>query len=88
MPVTRPLWLAAPAGRAAAREDQEWMLGDDVLVAPVVVQGATTRAVRLPPRLLAARGSRRAAPRAAGDQRPGDRSTTLPWFARCGTRPF
>ena len=89
MPVTRPLWLAegGRAGSAAAREDQEWMLGDDVLVAPVVVQGATTRAVRLPPRLLAARGSRRPAPRAAGDQRPATLDD-LPWFARCGTRPF
>ncbi len=46
IPPTRPLWLVAPNDAEAAQQDQEWMLGDDVLVAPVVVEGATTR--RLP----------------------------------------
>ena len=64
------------------------MLGDDVLVAPVVVQGATTRAVRLPPGCWrrAGAGARLRGPRVVTRRRR--RSTTLPWFARCGTRPF
>ena len=36
MPVTRPLWLAYPSDAEAARQDQEWLLGPNVLVAPVV----------------------------------------------------
>lgn len=87
MPITRPLWLGAPGDRAGAAEDQEWLLGDDVLVAPVVVQGATTRAVRLPPGCWRRSGT--------GARLRGPRTVTvpaplgaLPWFARCGTRPF
>ena len=39
------VWTAA--GQAAA-QDQAWLLGDDVLVAPVVTQGARARSVYLP----------------------------------------
>jgi hypothetical protein len=48
MPPTRPMWLAFPGDRAAAKVDQQWMLGDDVLVAPVVDRGATARDVYVP----------------------------------------
>ena len=48
-----PLWLAYPDDRRAGAQDQEWLLGPDVLVAPVVEQGATSRSVVLPARLLA-----------------------------------
>jgi alpha-glucosidase (family GH31 glycosyl hydrolase) len=43
----RPLVLvdSSPQGRAV---DDQWMLGDDILVAPVVVQGAVSRSVYLP----------------------------------------
>jgi alpha-glucosidase (family GH31 glycosyl hydrolase) len=58
-----------------------------VLVAPVVVQGATTRAVRLPPGCWrrAGTGTRVRGPRTVTVPAPLD---ALPWFARCGTRPF
>jgi len=49
MPVTRPLWLADPGDPRARRQDQEWLLGPDLLVAPVVAQGATSRQVFFPP---------------------------------------
>ena len=48
IPITRPLWLAYPSDPAAAAEDQEWLLGPKVLVAPVVEQGADSREVYFP----------------------------------------
>jgi len=48
IPPTRPLWLAYPQDPQAAHQDQEWLLGPDVLVAPVVTQGATSRSVYFP----------------------------------------
>ena len=44
----RPLWLDFPDDAEAAKQDQEFMLGDDILVAPVVSQGATKRDVYFP----------------------------------------
>jgi alpha-glucosidase len=86
MPVTRPLWLAFPGDRTDWSEDQEWMLGVDVLVAPVVTKGATARSVFFPP------GCWRA-PSGATHHGPGSAQvpaplTVLPYFTRCGTRPF
>lgn len=49
-PTIRPLPLAFPSDVASrARADDEYMLGPDLLVAPVVVAGATARDVHLPP---------------------------------------
>ena len=87
LPIARPLWLAVPGDRRAARQDQEWMLGPNVLVAPVVTEHARSRAVYMPRgcwvepetgRRLSGPGSRRVAA-------PLGR---LPYFFRCGTRPF
>ena len=47
VPPTRPLWLAAP-GPSVRRARTRWLLGDDVLVAPVVERGARSRAVVFP----------------------------------------
>lgn len=48
-PVMRPVALVA-AGDTRARHDEfTYLLGDDILVAPVVVPGATRRLVFLPP---------------------------------------
>ncbi|MEA2457205.1 MAG: sulfoquinovosidase, partial [Thermoleophilaceae bacterium] len=47
-PPVRPLWLAYPDDSEAAKQDQEWLLGPDVLVAPVVAQGAVDRSVYFP----------------------------------------
>jgi alpha-glucosidase len=87
MPVTRPLWLAYPGDAVARRQEQEWLLGPSVLVAPVVTQGASSRRVYFP------RGCWRApdnhethvGPRSAVVRAP---LTRLPYFVRCGTAPL
>ena len=87
MPIARPLWLAVPGDAVAARQDQEWMLGRDVLVAPVVVPGARARRVYLPrgcwvdPRS----GRRLTGPASRRVAAPLGR---LPYFFRCGKRPW
>ncbi|HKP91579.1 MAG TPA: TIM-barrel domain-containing protein [Thermoleophilaceae bacterium] len=48
MPIMRHLALAFPGDRRAAARDDEYMLGPDLLVAPVVEEGARTRSVYLP----------------------------------------
>ncbi len=86
MPITRPLWLVDSDPRAADN-DQEWLLGPDVLVAPVVTPGATTRATTFP------LGCWRQAGAGPVYHGPSTRSVAaplgrLPYFFRCGTRPF
>jgi alpha-glucosidase len=87
VPLTRPLWLAFPGDAAAARQDQEWMLGPDVLAAPVVEQGAQARDVYLPRGCWEAgdTGERRNGPATVRVAAPLAR---LPYFFRCGTQPF
>ena len=84
IPITRPLWLAEPGDPAAARQDQEWMLGRDVLVAPVVREGAGARRVYFPRGCWrdATTGERHDGPGEGEVAAPLDR---LPWFLRCGT---
>ena len=87
VPPMRPLWLVAPSVASSPRADDEWLLGDDLLVAPVVRAGAKSRRVFLPrgcwqregtgARLRGGRTIRVAAPLAQ-----------LPWFVRCGQRPL
>ncbi len=87
IPIARPLWLHHPRDRRAARQDQEWLLGPDVLVAPVVVEGARSRSVYFPRGCWrrAGRGRRYRGGRAATVSAP---LGSLPYFFRCGTRPF
>ena len=87
MPITTPMWLAYPDDPVAVRQDQQWLLGPDVLAAPVVTQGATTRDAYLP------EGCWVYGP--TGTQYVGRRTVTvpaplgtLPYFTRCGTSPF
>lgn len=47
-PVVRPLWWSSPRDPAALRADDAFLLGDSLLVAPVVEEGATERDVYLP----------------------------------------
>lgn len=87
LPIARPLWLTHPGDAEAAKQEQQWMLGGDVLVAPVVEQGATSRAVYFPAGCWERPGSgaRFTGPRTARVDAPlGD----LPYFFRCGTTPF
>jgi alpha-D-xyloside xylohydrolase len=87
VPVARPLWLEFPGDARAAKEDQEWMLGPDVLVAPVVVEGASSREVYFPRGCWTQpeTGARFEGPRSARVDAPLDH---LPYFFRCGRRPF
>jgi alpha-glucosidase (family GH31 glycosyl hydrolase) len=50
-PIVRPVFWLAPQDENALRCDDEFLLGDDVLVAPVVEPGARRREVYLPPGL-------------------------------------
>ncbi|MHB8418429.1 MAG: TIM-barrel domain-containing protein [Myxococcales bacterium] len=47
--VMLPIWLTYPDDLGALGRLDEYTLGPSLLVAPVIVQGATTRAVHLPP---------------------------------------
>lgn len=86
VPIARPLWLMAPGDPASAGQDQEWMLGRNVLVAPVVEEGATSREVHFPPGCWRSRGGERyAGPLTRTVDAPLKR---LPFFLRCGKRPF
>jgi len=87
IPVTRPLWLQYPGDRRAWSQDQEWLLGPDVLVAPVVTQGASSRSVYFPRGCWRAPGQRTVhrGPLSASVYAP---LTRLPYFFRCGTAPF
>ncbi|XP_078657522.1 myogenesis-regulating glycosidase-like [Branchiostoma floridae x Branchiostoma belcheri] len=48
-PIIRPLWWLAPSDEQAHVEDSEFLIGDEVLVAPILDQGRTFRDVYLPP---------------------------------------
>ncbi len=86
-PVTRPLYLEFPDDPEAVKQDQQWMLGPDVLVAPVVVEGATSREVYFPRGCWESpeSGARFEGPRSAKVDAP---LGVLPYFFRCGTKPF
>jgi alpha-glucosidase (family GH31 glycosyl hydrolase) len=87
LPITRPMWLHYPNDRTARAQDQQWMLGRNVLVAPVVRAGATSRDVYFPRGCWRHRetGRRYKGPASIEVKAPLE---SLPWFARCGTRPL
>ncbi|KAL1505265.1 hypothetical protein ABEB36_004866 [Hypothenemus hampei] len=47
-PVNPPIWWVDPTDEIALAVDDEYLLGEDILVAPVVVEGAISRDVYLP----------------------------------------
>ncbi|XP_060530661.1 myogenesis-regulating glycosidase-like [Cylas formicarius] len=47
-PVNKPIWWLDPTDSIALANFDEYLLGDDVLVAPVLVEHATSRSVYLP----------------------------------------
>lgn len=87
MPVARPLWLAYPNDRRAAQQDQEWLLGPDVLVAPVVTQAALSRTVYFPAGCWQSPTTRTRyhGPLSQTVAAPLDQ---LPYFFACGSKPF
>ncbi len=48
-PLIRPLWWLAPSDERALMCDDQFLLGNDILVAPVLKMGARTRDIYLPP---------------------------------------
>lgn len=90
MPITRPMWLAAPEAPGAATEGQQWLLGRSVLVAPIVEEGATSRQVSFGygcwrQQGIPGRGPRIEGPTTRVIEAPLGR---LPYFFRCGKQPF
>lgn len=47
-PIARPLWWLDPADEATFRVNDQFALGDDIVVAPVVEKGARSRNLYLP----------------------------------------
>ncbi len=87
IPVTRPLYLEYPQDPQASRQEQEWMLGPHVLVAPIYEQGATSRVVYFPQGCWRdpATGEEVVGPTAASVPAALEQ---LPFFFQCGTEPF
>jgi alpha-glucosidase (family GH31 glycosyl hydrolase) len=87
VPMTRALSLEFPDDPKAAEQDQQFMLGPDVLVAPVVVDKARSREVYFPRGCWRSpeTGEEHRGPRSARVEAPLGR---LPYFFRCGTTPF
>jgi alpha-glucosidase len=48
LPIVRPIFFADPGDPALRAIDDEFLLGDDLLVAPIVVEGARERELYLP----------------------------------------
>lgn len=48
LPIIRPLWWMAPTDETALTCDDQYLVGDDLLVAPVIHEGARTRDIYLP----------------------------------------
>ncbi|XP_012285378.1 myogenesis-regulating glycosidase [Orussus abietinus] len=47
-PLNPPIWWVDPTNRIAHKVNDEYLLGQDILVAPVIEEGATSRDVYLP----------------------------------------
>eukprot|EP00899_Mesostigma_viride_P016621 jgi/Mesvir1/24960/Mv16930-RA.1 len=48
LPVMRPLWMHYPEDAAAFSLDDQFLLGEDLLLAPVLAKGATSRHITFP----------------------------------------
>ena len=81
------MYVEYPDDPEAAKQDQQWMLGPDVLVAPIVTEGATSRSVYFPEGCWESResGLRVEGPRSQKVDAP---LGVLPYFFRCGRTPF
>jgi alpha-glucosidase len=83
-PILRPLFFEYPGNPACADVDDEFLVGRDLLVAPVVEEGRTSRSVYLPDGVWCdySTGIRHAGPAEITVDAPPD---TLPVFVRAGT---
>ncbi len=87
LPLARPMWLAFPDEPEAAGEEQQWLLGRDILVAPVVTEGASVRSVYFPAGCWQ-HGESGASYNGPGRQEVSAPLASLPWFYRCGVSPL
>ena len=87
VPITRPLYLEYPEDPQAALQTQEWMLGPDVLVAPVVEPSARRRSIYFPAGCWhdPATGETELGPASA---EVSASLAQLPFYFRCETHPF
>lgn len=87
LPLARPLWLAFPGDAEAAKEEQQWLLGSEILVAPVVTEAASARSVYFPQGCWqhGETGARFTGP---SRQEVAAPLASLPWFYRCGASPL
>jgi alpha-glucosidase len=49
LPIIRPIWWAEPENRQTFNISDQFMVGDDIVVAPILDPGLTSRVVYLPP---------------------------------------
>jgi alpha-glucosidase (family GH31 glycosyl hydrolase) len=87
IPPARPMWLEFPGDAEAAKQEQQWMLGPDVLVAPVVDEGATKKQVYFPAGAWTQPDTGRTFRGPATVEVPAPLEQ-LPWFVRAGSKPF
>ncbi len=87
MPLWRPMWLAFPDDDRFGNEMGQFMLGEKVLVAPVLDRGKRTKSVKLPEGCWQYMMT--------NDVYQGGQTVTvdapldvLPYFFRCGETPF
>lgn len=87
LPITRPMWLHDSRAEGNPHNDDQWMVGPDLLAAPVLEEGATEREVWLPDGVWQLHGE--------GPALPGNTTVTiqapldvLPWFTRRGSSPL
>jgi alpha-glucosidase (family GH31 glycosyl hydrolase) len=83
----RALWLAYPHDPQAARQDQAFLLGTDILVAPVIERGASTRTVYFPNGCWE-QPDTHARYHGQGYSKVPAPLNRLPYFYRCGTNPL
>jgi alpha-glucosidase (family GH31 glycosyl hydrolase) len=86
IPLMRQLALAYPHDPRAVGTDDEYLLGPDLLVAPVVTEGATTRRLYLPRGRWCDFWRRRSVLRGPGDVTVPAPIDRLPVFLRAGAR--
>jgi alpha-glucosidase (family GH31 glycosyl hydrolase) len=86
MPLMRQLSLAYPDDPKAVARDDEYLLGPDLLVAPVLEEGATTRRLYLPRGRWVDFWRRRVVLRGPGEVTVPAPIDRLPLLVRAGAR--
>lgn len=88
VPPVRPIWFDEFDPSAGTRVDDEWMVGSDVLVAPVLQQGAVSRNVWFPRGCWQLHGEPSSTYMGPSEVAVEAPLRVLPWFTRCGSSPL